>query len=62
LAISSMLFAVLITATVSPGEGLPVVRFVILPLRGAASAVAAHSIMQAGIRMLRSVLFELSTV
>jgi hypothetical protein len=57
-----MLFAVLITATVSPGEGLPVVRFVILPLRGAASAVAAHSIMQVGIRMLRSVLFELSTV
>jgi hypothetical protein len=47
LTISSMLCAVLMTAIVSPADGLPVVRSVTTPVSGAANAVAVHSIMQA---------------
>src|ERR1035437_8105909 len=50
--------AVLMTAMVSPGEGLPVVRSVTVPVTVAAKAVAAHSIVQADDRMLRRVFFE----
>ena len=50
LAISSMLCAVLMTAMVSPAEGLPVVRSVTTPVSDAAKDVAAHSIMQHSIK------------
>ena len=45
-----MLCAVLITAMVSPAEGLPVVRSVTTPVSDAAIAVAAYSIMQHSIK------------
>ena len=60
--ISSMPCAVLMTAMVSPEEGLPVVRSVTVPVMVAARAVAAHSTMQTGARMLRRVLFEIGVI
>jgi hypothetical protein len=56
-----MLRAVLMTATVSPLEGLPVVRFVTVPVTVAAKAEAAARVRQRAVEKVWIVLVEIGT-